>query len=93
MEILKMEDRQTINKAPTAPELNRLKDFILWAKENEVQLHEVDFGSIKLTLTDLELLEQATAEETTDLYSRDSKETAEPQTMYDELAKMRGVTP
>ena len=83
-----MENKTSTTKAPSAPELKRLKEFLIWAKENEIQLHDVDFGSVKLTLTDLELL----GEETVDApdYSRD---TPEPKSMYDDIASRRGIKP
>jgi len=77
------------NTAPTAAELNRLKKFLLWAKENEIQLHDVTFGDINITMTDLDLIE---GQEEVKQY--DGKVTApEPKSMYDHLARARGIMP
>lgn len=79
----------TEKTVPSAPELKRLKDFLIWAKENEIQLHEVDFGSVKLTLTDLELFQ----EEETTKPDYEPRDVPEPQSMYDDMLKRRGVQP
>lgn len=80
-------DKPTTKLAPTASELKRLKDLLIWAKDNEIQLHEVDFGSVKLTLTDLNLF-KAEEDDNPD-YSRGG--TAEPKSMYDDILRRRGV--
>lgn len=76
-------------KAPSVADLKRLKDFLSWAKENEIQLHEVDFGTIRLTLTDLELMQ----EEVVTSPDYKGKEVPTPASMYDQILQRRGITP
>lgn len=83
------ENMKPEKKAPSAAELKRLKDLLIWAKENNIQLHEVDFGSIKLTLTDMEYVEEETEVELPKEHNM--METPDPKSFYDDLARRRGV--
>lgn len=85
----------TSHSNPTKAELTLIKNFILWAKKNNVQLYEVSIGSVKLVLTDYELLDLEKSK-----VVQENKDTAfqeiptpEPKTMYDELASRRGIKP
>lgn len=83
--------REKEKKVPSAAELKRVKEFLLWAKEKSIQLHEVDFGSVKLTLTDLEILEDIETVNPAPDGGYTEIEKPDPKSFYDELARRRGA--
>lgn len=82
-------DNSNKKAAPTTATLKNLKEFIIWAREHSVQLHELDFGTLKVTLTDLELFEDSAPEVSLDTDGYTQK--PEPMNIYDEMARRRGV--
>ena len=75
---------------PSSPQIRRLQKFILWCKDNEIQLHEIDFGDLHLVITDLEVIAPEQEEVS---FNKPTNNRAEPQSMYDEILSRRGIVP
>lgn len=72
---------------PTKSELQRLQDFLTWAKENDIAITEFATGSVSISMVDMSLMEKDLDEPSV----RNDGDGAEPSNMYEDMLRRRGL--